>query len=184
MCKAVTAQTGNNPHAHSQYKCSMNRGTFTHHIAIGKNNHCHIQQDGGPSQTERWVKPARVKRACTVRRHYMKFRNKQNEPVLLEIRPLAALGNGTDWEGREGAFWGVGEDLHLNWSSGYTWVSICKSLLSFIRYICAYCQWKQTNKKTHLSLDDCKLKSTGVFWEKETSLCCLFVLWAFEAGSI
>ena len=43
----------------------------------------------------------------------MKFRNKQNEPVLLEIRPLAALGNGTDWEGCEGAFWGV-KDLHLN----------------------------------------------------------------------
>ena len=145
MCKAVTAQTGNNPHAHSQYKRSMNCGTFTHHIVIGKNKCCHIQQGGGPSQTERWVKPARVKRGCTVGRHYMKFRNKQNEPVLLEIRPLAALGNGTDWEGCEGAFWGV-KDLHLNWSGGYTWVSICKSLLSFIRYICVYCQSKHKQK--------------------------------------
>lgn len=110
----------------------------------GRKKHAlHIQQYGGPSQMERWVKPARVKRACTVPLHYVKFRNKQNESVLLEIRPLVALGNATDWEGREGAFWDVGKDLHVNWSGGYTWVSICKSLLSFICYICAPCQSKR-----------------------------------------
>ena len=44
----------------------------------------------------------------------MKFKNKQNESVLLEIRPVVVLGNGTDWEGHEGAFWDAGKDLHLN----------------------------------------------------------------------
>ena len=49
-----------------------------------------------------------------MRLHYMKFKNEQNESVLLEIRPVVVLGNGTDWEGHEGAFWDAGKDLHLN----------------------------------------------------------------------
>lgn len=59
-------------------------------------------------------KAVRFKRACIVRLHYMKFKNKQSESVLLEIRPVVVLGNGTDWEGHEGAFWDAGKDLHLN----------------------------------------------------------------------
>lgn len=66
---------------------------------------------------------------------------------MLEIRLVFTLGNGADWEGYKETFWGIGKDLCLNLSDGYTCVNRCESLPSFVPYICAYYYVNQKGEK-------------------------------------
>lgn len=67
--------------------------------------------------------------------------------MMTEIRPVVTFGN--DWEGHEGTFRRIGNDLYLNCSGGDTGANICKSPSVFILSICAsysvnqICQFKR-----------------------------------------
>lgn len=51
---------------------------------------------------------------------------------------------------------GVLEMIYLHLSGNYPCVNICKTLLSFTLYICAYYYVNQKGKKIYLALNYCK----------------------------
>jgi len=70
----------------------MNCNTFTHHITIGKNKALPYATVWTTLSNGMLSKAGQIQESLYCATYYTKFRNKQSESVLLEIRPVVALG--------------------------------------------------------------------------------------------